>query len=67
VVVIGHEAVGVAYPIVTFIDMLDSIKKVLAVMVVFEDGLLLVPTRRYMIDCTGIFYAKRTGHEKTIA
>lgn len=42
VVVIGHEAVGVAYPIVSFVDVLESVQKVLAVMVIFEDGFLFV-------------------------
>jgi hypothetical protein len=66
-VVVGHEAIGVAQPIVALVYMLKGVEEVLAVLVVFEDGLLLVTTGGYMVDCTGVFYAKRTGHGVNIA
>jgi hypothetical protein len=43
-IVVGHEAVSVANPIVTIINMPVSSQEVLAVCVVLEDGLLLVPS-----------------------
>jgi len=39
---IGHEAVGVADPIVSLIDVLKGVQKILSVMVIFEDGFLFV-------------------------
>jgi hypothetical protein len=67
VIVIGHEAVGVANPIVAFINVLESIQEVLAVLVILKDRLLFVPAGGYMIDCAGIFYAERAGHDETLA
>jgi len=40
--VIVHEAVGVADPIIPFIDMLQGVQKVDVVLVVLVDGFLLV-------------------------
>jgi hypothetical protein len=67
VVMIGHEAVGVTYPVVAFIDVIIRVQKVLVVLLIFEDGFLFVATRCYMADCTGIFYTKRSDHKTTIA
>jgi hypothetical protein len=61
-IVVGHEAVSVAQPVKTLVDVLKAVEEVLAVLVVFEDGLLSVATRGYMIYSAGVFYAKRTGH-----
>ena len=41
-IVVGHEAVGVADPIVSLIDVLKGVQKILSVMVIFEDGFLFV-------------------------
>lgn len=38
-VVVGHEAVGVAQPVITLVDVLKGIEEVLAVLVVLEDGI----------------------------
>jgi hypothetical protein len=65
VVVIGHEAVGVAQPIIAFVDVLKGVEEILAVLVVFEDGLLFVAARGYMIYGAGVFYAKGAGHRRT--
>jgi hypothetical protein len=40
--VVVHEAGGVADPVIALIDMSESVQKVNAVLVVFENGLLLV-------------------------
>jgi len=59
---VGHEAVCMAYPVVAFVGVLEGIKKVQAVLLVLEDGLLLIPTGCDVVNSTGIFYAKGTGH-----
>jgi hypothetical protein len=64
---VGHEAVGVAEPMIPFIDMLEGVQEVQAVGVVFEEGLLLIAAGRDVIDCAGVFDAERTGHGATIA
>ncbi len=62
VVVIGHKTVGVAQPVITFVDVLKGVEEILAVLVIFEDGLLFVAARGNMIYGTRVFYAKRAGH-----
>jgi ATP-dependent protease HslVU (ClpYQ) peptidase subunit len=63
---VGHEAVGVADPIVAFIGVLEGIEEVQAVLLVLENGFLLVPARRDVVDSTGVFYAEGTGHNVAI-
>ena len=66
-VVVGHEAVGVAQPVITLVNMLKGVEKILAVLVVFEDSLLFVAARGNMIHGTRVFYAKRTGHRANVS
>ena len=66
-VMVGHEAVGVADPIVAFIDVLGGYSGSSGGPCHLENRLLLVPAGGHMIDCAGVFYAKRTGHRGTIA
>jgi hypothetical protein len=66
-IMIGHEAVSVTNPVVSFVDVLESVQKVLAVGIVFEDGFLFIATRCHMIYCAWVFYAERTSHEANIA
>jgi len=66
-IVVCHEAVGVADPVAALIDVLEGVQEVLTVLFVLEYGLLLVSTRGHVIDCAGILYAERAGHEKKIA
>jgi hypothetical protein len=66
-VVVGHETVGVTQPVITLVDMLYGIKKILAILVVLEDGLLFVAARGNMVYGTRVFYAKRTGHGTNVA
>ena len=54
-------------PVISFVDALEGVKDVQAILVVLEDGLLLITTGGDMIDSAGIFYSKRTGHSRTIA
>ena len=42
-VMVGHQAVSVADPVVALIDMLEGVEEVQAVGVVLEDGLLSLP------------------------
>ncbi len=41
-IMIGHETVSVADPVISFVDVLEGVQKVLAVGVVFKDGFLFV-------------------------
>ena len=66
-VVVRHETVGVTQPVIPFVDVLKGVKKVLAILVVFEDCLLFVAARGNMVYGTGVFYAKRTGHGANVA
>jgi hypothetical protein len=59
---VGHEAISVADPVVAFVGMLKSIEEVHPVLLVLEDRLFLVPAGCDVVDSTGIFYAKGTGH-----
>jgi hypothetical protein len=63
VIMVGHEALGVSDPVIAFIGVLEGIEEVQAVLVVPEDGLLLVPARYDVVDSTWIFYAEGTGHK----
>jgi hypothetical protein len=64
---VRHQAICVAKPIVPFNDMLERVQKVLTVGIVFEDGFLFVAARGHVIDCTGVFYAKRARHGAIIS
>jgi hypothetical protein len=46
---LGHEAIGMADPVVAFIDMLEGVEEVQAVGVVLENGLLLIAARSGVI------------------
>ena len=53
---IVHEAVGMAYPTISFIDPLKDVEEIPEVVDVLEYGLLLVSTRGDVIHSAGIFY-----------
>lgn len=61
----GHEAIGVADPVVPFVGVLKGVQKVPTVGIISEDGLLLIPSGGYMVDSTGVFYAEGAGHNPT--
>jgi hypothetical protein len=65
-IVVGHETVGVAQPIITFVDVLKGVEEILAVLVIFEDGLLFVAARGNMIYGSRVFYAKGSGHGASV-
>ena len=63
-VMVVHEAVGVADPVIAFVDVLEGVQEVDPVLVALENGLSLIATGSDVVDCTGIFYAKRTSHNE---
>jgi len=66
-IVVVHHAVGMTEPVIPFIDMLERVQEVDAVLVVFENGLLFIAARGDVIDSTGVFYAEGAGHEGNLA
>jgi len=67
-VVIVHETIGVADPVISLVDVLEGVQEVDPVLVALEDGLSFVAPGGEVVDCTGVFYAKRAGHNgRTVA
>ena len=62
-----HHAVGMTEPVVPFIDVLECVQEVDAVLVVLENGLLFIAARGDVIHGTCVFYAEGTGHAATIS
>ena len=67
VIVVVHHAVGMTEPIVSFINVLERVQEVDAVLVVFENGLLFVSAGGDVIDGTGVFYAEGAGHAAMVS
>ena len=67
VIVVVHHAVGMTEPVIPFIDVLERVQEVGAVLVVFENGLLFIAARGDVIDGTGVFYAEGAGHKGNLA
>lgn len=61
-VMVSHQTVGMAKPVITLVNLLKGIEEILAVQVIFEDSFLFVAARGNMIHGTRVFYSKRTGH-----
>jgi hypothetical protein len=59
---VGHEAVGVADPVVAFVGVLECIEKVQSVLLILENGLLLVPAGCDVVNGSGVFYTEGTCH-----
>jgi hypothetical protein len=66
-IVVVHQTVGMADPMISLIDMLQHVQKVDAVLIVSKYGLLFVATGGDVIDSTCIFYAKGARHAETLA
>ena len=58
VVVIAHEAVSVTDPVITFIDPMESMKKILAILIVLENVFSIVTSTGDVINSARIFYAE---------
>jgi hypothetical protein len=67
VIVVVHQAVGMAEPVIPFVDVLERVQEVDAVLVVFENGLLFIAAGGDVIDGTGVFYAEGAGHAARLA
>jgi hypothetical protein len=65
-VMILHQAVGMAEPIVPMGNMLKGVQEHLSVLIVFENCLSLVSSARDVIDSAREFYTQRTCHSYTI-
>jgi hypothetical protein len=66
-IVVGHEAVGMADPVIPLLHMLKGVQEIDTILVVLEHGLFFVSTGRDVIDCTRVFYAKRARHGRRIS
>ena len=66
-IVVAHEAVAMAEPVISVIDMLQGVQEILAVLVVFINSFLFISPAGDMIDRSRIFYAQRTNYRETIS
>ena len=67
VIVVVHQTVGVADPIVSLVDVLEGVQEVDPVLVALENGLLFITPGGDVINSAGILYVQRAGHEKRIS
>ena len=56
-----------AYPVISFIDLLDGIEKTGSVLIVFEDGLLFISSGCYVIYCSWVFYTEGSDHNRYLS
>jgi hypothetical protein len=66
-IVVGHEAVGMADPIIPLVHMLKAVQEVDTILVVLEHSLFFISTGRNVIDCTRVFYAEGARHGRRIS
>jgi hypothetical protein len=66
-IMVGHEAVSVAYPIVSLVDMLEGIEEIDTVLVVLKNGFLFITSGGHVVDGAGIFDAEWPCHGLKIA
>jgi hypothetical protein len=59
---VGHEAAGMADPVMALINALEGIEEVLAVFISLKNGRLLIPAGGHRIDCAGLFNTEGAGH-----
>ena len=64
---IVHQAVGMAEPVISFINMLDCVQEVDPVLVIFENSLLFIAAGGDVINGTSVFYTERAGHKRNLA
>src|SRR3990170_303714 len=64
---IVHEAVGVTEPVVAFIDEGKDFEECLSILVVLEYGFFIIATIGDVINRSGVFNAKWTGHEGSLS
>jgi hypothetical protein len=56
-VMIVHEAISVAHPMIPFINVLKEIQETFPIFIIQKDGSLLIPPAGNVIDCTSEFYS----------
>ena len=66
-IMVVHEAVGVADPIVSLVDALKGVEEIEAVPVIPEYGFFLIAAGSRVVDGAGVFDAKGTYHAAMIA
>lgn len=66
-IMVGHEAVGVAQPVIALVDVLKCVKEVLSVLVVLKNVLFFVATGSYVVNGAWVFYAKWASHDANVA
>ena len=67
VVVVVHQTVGVAGPVVAPCDVLEGVQECDAVLVAPVDGLLLIAARGDVVDGAGVFDPKGSCHATGIS
>jgi hypothetical protein len=67
VVVVVHETVGVAKPVVAFIDVGKDSEKRLPVLVILKYSFFVVSPVGDVIHRAGVFDAQRTSHEGSLS
>jgi hypothetical protein len=66
-VMIIHEAIGMAEPMVALVDEGKDFEKYLTILIVLEYRFLVVAAVGDVIYRAGVFYAERSGHEGSLA
>jgi hypothetical protein len=66
-VVIAHEAVGMAEPIEPLYNKAQAIEKCPVIGIVEKDFCPGIATRGYVVQGTGIFYAEGTSHARLLS
>jgi hypothetical protein len=64
---ISHQTVGMANPVIAFIDPIKSAEEGLPILVVLKHGLLFIPPGGNVIDSPRVFDTKRTRHDGTLS
>jgi hypothetical protein len=66
-VVIAHEAVGMAEPIEALYNKAQDIEKCPVIGIVEKDFSLGIATRGYVVEGTGVFYAEGASHAYSLS
>ena len=61
-VMVGHQAIGVAAPAKALNSVAEQVEKLLSVSIVHKDVVAAIATGRDMIDATGEFHTQGTSH-----
>ena len=57
-IMVVHQALGVADPIISFVDVLEGVQKVDPILLTLKNGLLFITPGGNVIDCAGISIRK---------